>query len=97
MTKIVLCNTRVNALHAYRLFDVCNQSPDLEALYIHNCPGVDSSVVLGALEQCPKLTHFEYCAKEKASANRVENPAVSIMSKLIRDKYPNLKHFVAQF
>lgn len=97
MVKLVLCNVGLSSLKSHRLLNVCNQSPDLAALYIHNCPGIDASIVLGALEQCPMLTHFEYCVREKMNRYRVEEPAVSIMSTLIRKTYPNLKHFVAQF
>ena len=95
MVKLVLCNVGSSTLRAYRLLNVCRQSPDLEELYIHNCPGVDSRFVLGALEQCPKLTHFDYSEKEQVT--RIHDPSVSIMSKLARKSYPNLTHFNATF
>jgi len=96
MVKLVLCNVGRN-FPSFRLLEICKQSLDLHSLYIHNCPGTDHHIVSQALESCPKLTHFEYCLKEKVNRYRVEEPAVSIMSTLIRKTYPNLKHFVAQF
>lgn len=97
LTKLVLCNTKLESLRTNHLADFCRRNPALCELFIRSCAGIDYNIVLEALDRCPKLTHFEYRAKESEGGHYPTDPASMIMETVIRRSYKNLKYFVAQF
>lgn len=79
-----------DSLTASGIVQFVQQSPTLHTLHIHNCPGIDHTVVLKVLRVATQLTDFAFTAFHNHAACP---PLAMVVKELVMEMYPQLRSF----
>ena len=78
-----------DSLSVQGIVEFVQQCPTLHTLHIHNCPGIDHTVVLKVLRVATQLRDFAFTAYH----NHAACPALSMVKFLVMVMYPQLHSF----
>ena len=78
-----------DSLSAQGIVEFVLHCPALHTLHIHNCPGIDHTVVLKVLRVATQLRDFTFTAYH----SHAPSPALAMVKELVMEMYPQLRSF----
>jgi len=88
--KLVLHTVGTRAsLSAQGIAQFVQLCPTLHTLHIHNCPGIDHTVVLKVLRTSTQLSDLAFSTDDRPRAN----PAMEMLREVVMELFPQLRSF----